>query len=79
MAFDKELDKQLFSETIDFETTRITVAVFSYNEGVPKLQLARENLNTNDGSWTWAKLGRMTKKEAEAIIPILPKAIVHMK
>ncbi len=78
MAFNKELDKELFSETVDFETTKITVAVFSYNSGTPKLQISRENLNTNDGTYAFAKLGRMTKDEAEAILPLMQKALGSM-
>ena len=78
MAFDKNLDKALFSETVQFETTRITVGVFSYNEGTSKMQISRENLNQNTGEYTLAKLGRMLKEEAEAVIPLMQKALKHM-
>ncbi len=78
MAFDKSLDKELFKETAEFEATRINVSVFSYNEGKPKLQLSRENLNTNDGKWMWSKLGRLTKSEVEAILPLMEKALKFM-
>ena len=37
MPFDKSLDKSLFSESVEFESTKITVGVFSYNEGTPKI------------------------------------------
>ncbi|MBU4501944.1 MAG: hypothetical protein KKA79_05075 [Nanoarchaeota archaeon] len=77
MAFDKSLDKELFSETIDFERTRINVGVYSYNEGDKKLQLGRENANAA-GEWNFAKLGRMTKAEAERAIPVIQKALEHM-
>jgi len=77
MAFDKSLDKELFSETIDFERTRINVGVYSYNEGDKKLQLGRENANAA-GEWNFAKLGRMTKTEAERAIPVIQKALEHM-
>ena len=36
MAFDKSLDKELFSETASFETTKIKVGVYSYNDGEKK-------------------------------------------
>ena len=75
--FDKNSDKELFSETIKFETTRITVGVFSYNDGEKKLQLSRENMNQN-GEWSFAKLGRMFKDEAEKVIPVMEKAIEKM-
>lgn len=77
MAFDKSLDKELFSETIDFEKTRINVGVYSYNEGEKKLQLGRENANAA-GEWNFAKLGRMTKQESERVIPVIQKALEHM-
>ena len=77
MAFDKNLDKSLFSETIDFETSRITVGVFSYNDGEKKLQISRENMNQN-GEWSFAKLGRMFKDEAKKVIPAMEKALEHM-
>ena len=74
MAFDKSLDKELFSETAEFEITRIKVSVFSYNDGTPKLQLSRENRNQETGDWTFSKLGRLVKDEVLAIIPLIEKA-----
>jgi hypothetical protein len=50
MPFDPNLDKKLFSEIKEFETTRITVAVCQYNEGEKKLQISRENRNQM-GEW----------------------------
>lgn len=79
MAFDKNLDKSLFSETVEFETSKITVGVFSYNDGTPKLQISRELLDPNTGEYKWSKLGRMLKEEAEAVIPLMQKALEHMK
>ena len=75
--FDKSLDKEIFSETINFETSRITVGVFSYNDGEKKIQISRENMNQN-AEWSFAKLGRMLKDEAEAVIPVMEKALIHM-
>ncbi len=75
--FNKDLDKELFSETISFETSRIKVGVYSYNDGEKKLQISRENMS-QDGEWSFAKLGRMFKDEAEKVIPIMEKALKHM-
>ncbi len=72
-GFDKNLDKELFSEAINLERGRITVGVFAYNNGTPKLQLSREN-KTADGEYTFAKLGRLTKEEVEKVLPIMEKA-----
>lgn len=77
MAFDKNLDKNLFSETKEFEMTRITVGVFAYNNGTPKLQISREN-RSQEGEWTFAKLGRMQKEEVEAVLPLIQKALPKM-
>ena len=77
MAFDKNLDKSLFSETISFETTRITVGVFSYNDGEKKLQISRENMS-QDGEWSFAKLGRLFKDEVEKVMSVMEKALEHM-
>ncbi len=77
MAFDKNLDKELFSDTKEFETSRIKVGVYSYNDGEKKLQISRENMS-QDGEWSFAKLGRMFKDEVEAVIPIMKKALEKM-
>ena len=77
MAFDKSLDKVLFSEVAEFETSKITVGVYSYNDGEKKLQLSRETRNM-DGEFTFAKLGRMFKDEVEAVMPLMKKALEHM-
>ena len=75
--FNKDLDKVIFSEIIAFETSRITVGVFSYNDGEKKLQVSRENMD-QDGKWAFAKLGRMFKDEVEKVIPAMEKALKHM-
>jgi len=78
MPFDPNLDKKLFSEVKEFETTRITVAVCQYNEGEKKLQISRENRKPDSTDWTFSKLGRMFKDEAEAVHPLIKKAIEFM-
>ena len=78
-GFDKSLDVETFGEDAKFETTKIRVSVMSYNEGRAKVQLSRENLNPEDGEWRWSKLGRMTKEESQAVLPLLEKAISEME
>ena len=77
MPYDQSLDVATFKETKEFGETRITVGVYSYNEGPKKLQLSRENMNANE-EWRFAKLGRMTKEEAKEVTPIIMKAIEQM-
>lgn len=77
MPYDASLDKKVFYETKEFEGTRITVGVFSYNNGDKKLQLSRENIGS-EGEWRFAKLGRMTKEETEAVMPLMQSAVKEM-
>lgn len=77
MPYDSSLDKKIFGETKEFESTRITVGVFSYNNGEKKLQLSREN-RPQPEEWRFGKLGRMTKEEVEAILPLMQSAIKSM-
>ncbi len=76
--FDKSKDKNLFSEAASFETTRITVGVFSYNDGEQKMQVSRENRDMNTGEWQFSKLGRMTYEEVEKVIPMMKKGFEKM-
>lgn len=77
MPYDPSLDEELFKDSKEFEGTRINVSVFSYNGGEKKLQIGRENMDQNN-QWRFNKLGRMTKGEAEAILPAVQKALEHM-
>ena len=77
MAFDENLNKELFSETKEFETSKLKVGVYSYNDGEKKLQISRETRN-QDGEWKFAKVGRMFKDEVEAVIPMMQKALDSM-
>jgi len=77
MPYDKSLDVESFKEVKEFEDTRISVGVFSYNGGEKKLQLSRENMGQT-GEWRFAKLGRLTKQEAQEILPIMMKAAENM-
>ncbi len=70
MPYDATLDKQISSKSWEGEGTKITVSVYSYNNGPKKLQISRENY-TADGEPRFAKLGRLTKDEAIAVIPLI--------
>ena len=76
MPYDATLDASTFKEVLNFENTRLTVGVFSYNGAPKKLQISRENLI--DGAWSYTKLGRMSKDESIAVAPIMMKAIETM-
>lgn len=76
MPYDQSLDVATFKEVIEFQNTRVTVGVFSYNGAPKKLQLTRENMI--DGNWSYTKLGRLAKEEAQAVMPIMVKAVETM-
>ena len=77
MPYDKSLDVDVFKEVKEFEGSRITIGVFSYNGGEKKLQLGRENQDAS-GEWRFSKLGRMTKVEVQAVVPVMLKAVESM-
>ena len=77
MPFDASLDESLFSKSHESELGRLTVSVYSYNGGVKKLQITRENRD-GEGNFRFAKLGRMTKEEVDAILPSLKEALGSM-
>ncbi|MDP8264983.1 MAG: hypothetical protein P9M12_05855 [Candidatus Aceula lacicola] len=77
MPYDKSLDIDIFKDVKEFEDTRITVGVFSYNGGEKKLQISRENKNATE-EWRFAKLGRMNKAEIQEILPSISSAIENM-
>ena len=76
MPYDSTLDKQTFTKSWEGEGTKINVSVYSYNNGPKKLQISRENM-TADGEPRFAKLGRMTKEETEAVLPYIQEALKH--
>ena len=77
MPYDATLDKQVFTKSYENESTKVSVSVYSYNNGPKKLQLSRENRDA-EGEWRFSKLGRMVKEEAEAIIPFMQEAISQL-
>ena len=77
MPYEKSLDIELFKETKEFPDTRLTIGVYSYNNGEKKLQITRENKNQSE-EWQFVKMGRVTKDEAKEIIPVMMKAVESM-
>ncbi len=74
MAYDSNLDERVFAKTWKGVTSQLTVAVYSYNKGVKKVQISRE-LTKEDGQSSFAKLGRLTKEELHNILPLLQEAV----
>ena len=67
MAFNSDKDVELNSkEVLNDGSTIITVGIYQYNGGVPKVQIKRE-IQKSDGERKFAKLGRLTLEEVEAV------------
>ncbi len=77
MPYDSELDKSLFSKSYESAEQRLTVSVYSYNQGPKKLQISRQNKD-EEGDFKFFKLGRMTKEEIESLLPLLKEALDYM-
>jgi predicted transcriptional regulator len=77
MPYDSNLDSQLFTRSWENDTGKIVVSVYSYNNGPKKLQLTRELLN-KEGQPSFAKLGRLSKEEAQGILPLIQEALKVM-
>jgi hypothetical protein len=77
MPYDSSLDEKIFAKEWEGQEGKIIVSVYSYNNGPKKLQLARE-VRDRTGKTTFAKLGRLSKDELEAILPIIQEAMEEM-
>jgi hypothetical protein len=77
MPYDKGLDECLFAKSWEKDNEKLTASIFSYNKGTKKLQLTRENKNSQ-GELRFAKLGRLTKEEVTALLPLIQEASGHM-
>ncbi len=77
MPYDAKLDNQLFTKSVENDLGKISVSIYSYNNGPKKLQISRENKD-QEGKLSFAKLGRMTKEEATAILPLIQEALLKM-
>jgi len=77
MPYDASMDQCSFSKNHENETGRLTVGIYSYNNGPKKLQISRETRG-GEGEFKFAKMGRLTKEELQAIFPFLQEALNNM-
>ena len=77
MPYDKELDECVFVKSWENDAERMTVSIYFYNKGTKKLQFTRENRDSQ-GGYRFAKLGRLTKEEIEALLPLIKEACGHL-
>jgi hypothetical protein len=75
MAYSKEKDKLIeVVGTVGGPRTKIEVAIFSYDGASPKIAVTRF-AEREDGSRGFQNLGRLTREEAEGLLPLLKTAI----
>ncbi|MDD5409054.1 MAG: hypothetical protein PHC71_03055 [Candidatus Omnitrophica bacterium] len=77
MPYDSNLDAQIFSRFWENDGGKIVVSVYSYNNGPRKIQIVRE-IKDRNGEYAFAKLGRLTKEEAEGVLPLIQEALKNM-
>ncbi len=77
MPYDSSLDSQMFTKFWENESGKIVVSVYSYNNGPKKIQIVREVKDKN-GEYAFAKLGRLTKEDAQGILPLIQEALKVM-
>jgi hypothetical protein len=75
MAYSKEKDKLIeLVGTVDSSRSKIEVAIYSYDGAAPKIAVTRFS-EREDGSRGFQNLGRLTREEAEGLLPLLKTAI----
>jgi len=77
MPYDASMDQCVFSKNFENETGRLTVGIYSYNNGPKKLQISRET-RSGEGELKFAKMGRLAKEELQALLPFLQEALNNM-
>ncbi|MDD5108426.1 MAG: hypothetical protein PHC29_02830 [Candidatus Omnitrophica bacterium] len=77
MPYDSSLDTQVFTRFWENDSGKIAVSVYSYNNGPKKIQISRE-IKDKNGEYAFAKLGRLTKEEAQGVLPLLQEALNNM-
>jgi hypothetical protein len=77
VPYDSSLDKQVFAKSWEKAGSKVTVGVYSYNNGPKKLQISRENMD-DEGNARFAKLGRLSQEELQNILPFIQEALTFM-
>jgi hypothetical protein len=77
MAYDSSLDQQVFVKEFAGEKGKLSVSVYSYNNGPKKIQISR-SVQDEGGNFSFAKLGRLTKEEVLGILPLLQEAVKEL-
>jgi len=77
MGYNAEDDECLWSDETEGECGVITVGVYSYKGGKPKIGLNRRVMTKRGESHSG--IGRLTATEAHRVIPLLEKAVKEIE
>ena len=77
MPYDANLDQCTFSKSYETEIGKLTVGIYSYNNGPKKVQISRETRG-NEGDLKFSKMGRLTKEELQGVLPFLQESLTNM-
>jgi hypothetical protein len=74
MPYEKEKDKLIeVVGAVEHPRSTIEVGIYSYDGGAPKIGVTRFT-EREDGKRSYQSLGRLTRDEAEGLLPILKAA-----
>jgi len=75
-SFDQSKDVKHSTEKVDCGVYNIVVSICSYDGGAKKLQLSKSK--SVDGQEKFEKLGRLTKRDLELLIPVMQKKMEEL-
>ena len=78
MPFNPELDKTLWNDEVRVGKFVLEVKIMQYGEGEKKIQIGRVQKEVPEDEGRFMKLGRLTKEEAEAVLPLFQEALKNM-
>ena len=78
MPFNPELDKELWKDEVRVGKFVLDVKIMQYGEGEKKIQIGRVQKEVPEDEGRFMKLGRLTKEEAEAVLPLFQEAVKNI-
>ena len=80
MAYNKDLDKELWGKSIEGDDGKsLEFKVFSYNGGDTKFQIGPRTYAKRNGEPGFAKAGRLSATEVNALMALMPEVLEAMK
>jgi hypothetical protein len=73
MPYDSSKDECIKIIGVTSGVNEIEVGLWSYNKGKPKVSMLRKGIKRSGEPWT-SSIGRISKEELEALLPLLHEA-----